>query len=72
MDSLQAWELSSYVVTVIALPMTIVTSFFGMNFQGVPWWDHALPSPGGFMVAIVAVLLMDAALLALFRWKKWL
>jgi Mg2+ and Co2+ transporter CorA len=43
-----------------------------MNFQGVPWWDHALHSPGGFAVAIVAVLLMDAALLALFRWKKWL
>jgi magnesium transporter len=60
------------IITVIALPMTIVTSFFGMNFQGVPWWDHTLHSPAGFVIAIVAVLLMDVGLLVLFRWKKWL
>jgi magnesium transporter len=60
------------IITVIALPMTIVTSFFGMNFQDVPWWDRALHSPAGFAIAIAAVLLMDAALLVLFRWKKWL
>jgi magnesium transporter len=60
------------IITVIALPMTIVTSFFGMNFQDVPWWDRTLHSPAGFVVAIAAVLLMDAALLLLFRWKKWL
>ena len=60
------------VISVIALPMTIVTSFFGMNFQDVPWWDRTLHSPAGFVFGMVMVLLMDAALLVLFRWKKWL
>ena len=60
------------VISVIALPMTIVTSFFGMNFHNVAWWDHTLGSPSGFVIAIAIVLTLDVAMLLLFRWKKWL
>ena len=36
------------VVTVLALPMTIVSSFFGMNFAHVPLQDQT----GGFWVIV--------------------
>ena len=60
------------IITVIALPMTLVTSFFGMNFHDIPWWDRTLGSPTGFFVAMGMVLVLDLAMLLLFRWKKWL
>ncbi len=53
------------VVTVLALPMTIVSGFFGMNVGGVPFQEH----PKGFwiVVALVLGLSMLGALLALRR-----
>jgi magnesium transporter len=59
-------------ITVIALPMTVVTSFFGMNFQGVPVWDWMLHRPIGFIAAMAFIALLIAGFLLLFRKFKWL
>jgi magnesium transporter len=56
------------IISVVALPMTIVTSFFGMNFDDMPgihshksfWWTMCI------MMSTVAALLM------LFWRKKWI
>jgi magnesium transporter len=60
------------IITVIALPMTIVTSFFGMNFQGIPGWDWLLHHPLGFVGALAFILVVVAGFLYLFRKLKWL
>jgi magnesium transporter len=60
------------IITVVALPMTVVTSFFGMNFEGVPGWDWMLHNPVGFFGAMLFILGMVAGLLWIFRWRRWL
>lgn len=60
-----------YVLSVVAavfLPLTFVTGLLGMNVGGLPGVDSA----GGFMASVVVMVLLGAALLAFFRWKKWL
>ena len=60
------------IITVVALPMTIVTSFFGMNFnEDIPGWGWLLRHTLGFWVAMTAILLMVAGLLAMFWRKGW-
>ena len=62
------------IITVIALPMTVVTSFFGMNFndERVQGWGWLLNSPGGFWVSMIFIVVTVAALLLLFRNRGWL
>ncbi len=61
------------IITVVALPMTVTTSFFGMNFsQGVPAFDSMLHSPMGFGVAMGVMLGLVVVLLMLFWKKKWI
>ena len=57
------------IISVIALPMTVVTSFFGMNFvETVPgMYGHA-----GLVILFVVMLAVPAVLIALFWRKKWL
>src|SRR5690606_33961582 len=38
-------------ITVIALPMTVITSFFGMNFENIP----GLHSPQAFWLTVAAM-----------------
>jgi magnesium transporter len=56
------------IISVIALPMTIVTSFFGMNFENLPgihsWW--------GFLIAMGLMMGLVAFLLYWFKRRKWL
>lgn len=56
------------IFTVVALPITLMTSFFGMNFEGMP----LINSQWGFWAACVAMLGMMGFLLYLFRRHKWL
>jgi magnesium transporter len=56
------------VFSVIALPMTIVTSFFGMNFPAIP----GIHSKTGFWWAMAVMIALVAALLFLFKRKRWL
>lgn len=44
------------VVTVLALPLTIVPGFFGMNVGGLPFRDH----PQGFWLVVAGVLAVAA------------
>jgi magnesium transporter len=62
------------IITVIALPMTVITSFFGMNFndQDNPVWHWLLHHRAGFWVSMGFILAMVAGLLYLFRRLKWL
>jgi magnesium transporter len=62
------------IITVIALPMTIVTSFFGMNFstERVSGWGWLLSHPAGFWLSLGAVGVMVAGLLYMFHRKKWI
>jgi magnesium transporter len=56
------------IISVIALPMTVVTSFFGMNFESIP----GLHSPLGFWSAVVVMMLTVVGLLYLFKKKNWI
>jgi magnesium transporter len=55
------------VFSVVLLPLTVLTGFFGMNvhFPGIDTWSAFWASLGLMAVAIVGML-------AFFRWKRWL
>jgi magnesium transporter len=55
------------VFSVVLLPLTVLTGFFGMNvhFPGIDTWNAFWASVGLMAVAIVGML-------AFFRWKRWL
>ena len=60
-----------YVLSVVAaifLPLTFVTGLLGMNVGGLPGID----SPRGFLVALLVMVGASAAMLAYFRYRKWL
>jgi magnesium transporter len=59
-----------YVLTifsVVLLPLTVLTGFFGMNVH-FPGFD----STNGFIVSLVAMIIVVAGMLGFFRFKKWL
>lgn len=56
------------VVAAIFLPLTFVTGLLGMNVAGLP----GTVSPNGFLVSVVVMVALGAALIAYFKWKKWL
>ncbi len=62
------------IITVIALPMTVVTSFFGMNFsdERVDGWGWLLNHPAGFWLSMGFILALVGILLLLFRRRRWL
>jgi magnesium transporter len=55
------------VVTVILLPLTLIASIFGMNVR-VPGEGETAP----FWVIVAILIAVGLALLALFRWRRWL
>jgi zinc transporter len=60
-----------YVLSVVAaifLPLTFVTGLLGMNVGGLP----GVESPRGFLVALGVMAGASAAMLAYFRYRKWL
>ncbi|HYO10396.1 MAG TPA: magnesium/cobalt transporter CorA [Tepidisphaeraceae bacterium] len=62
------------IITVIALPMTVITSFFGMNFndERIPVWSWLLHSTVGFWLSMCVIVGLIAGLLYVFRRLKWL
>lgn len=56
------------IITVVALPLNVITGFFGMNFHQIPGLD----SPLAFWCTVVAMLAAIAGLLWLFHRKRWL
>jgi magnesium transporter len=59
------------IITVTALPLTIITSFFGMNFE-IPEFAWFLRHRFGFYSSMTVMMAVVIALLYLFQRKKWL
>lgn len=55
------------VISTIFIPLTFVVGVYGMNFQYMPelHWQYGYPAVWGIMI------LITAALLAFFKYKKW-
>jgi len=56
------------IISVIALPLTIVTSFFGMNFEAMP----LAHSQWGFWIAMTGMIGIEIVMFWWFRKKRWL
>lgn len=55
-------------LTAITLPVTIISTWYGMNFEHMP----ELHSPHGYLVCLVATLLVTAGVWWWCRKKKWI
>ena len=56
------------IITVIALPFTVVTGFFGMNFESIP----GLHSRTAFWITCAGMITVVAGLLVWFAKRRWL
>jgi magnesium transporter len=56
------------VLSVIMLPLTLLSSIYGMNFTRLPLDSH----PQGFWIISVLMVLLAIAMLAYFRRRGWL
>ncbi len=55
-------------LTAIGLPMTIISGFFGMNFEEMPW----IKLPWGVTAATSAMVAASFGIYGFFRWRRWL
>ena len=56
------------ILTAIGLPMTVISGFFGMNFEEMPW----VKSPWGVSAATVIMIGVSIGIYAFFWWRRWL
>ena len=56
------------ILATIMLPLTLVTGYFGMNFEYMP----LIKNPNGVWYTTVAMLVITVSMLAFFKHKKWL
>jgi magnesium transporter len=56
------------VLATLGLPLTVATSFYGMNFEHMPGIHHPL----GVGILVGLLVAVEALLLVLFRRKGWL
>ena len=56
------------VLSTIALPAVIISSFYGMNLHGLPWGDE----PHGAWIAVIMMGISTLLLLGLLRLFRWL
>ena len=59
------------IITVTALPATVITSFYGQNFE-VPVFKAILESNWGFWISNAVIVGLIGGLLAMFHRWKWL
>ncbi len=55
------------IITVVFLPLTLLTGMYGMNFQNMP----GLTSPQGFWMIVIAMLTISTCILLYLKYKKW-
>jgi Mg2+ and Co2+ transporter CorA len=56
------------ILATIMLPLTLVTGYFGMNFEYIP----LLKGQNGIWYATGVLLFITVSMLAFFKHKKWL
>jgi magnesium transporter len=56
------------VISVIILPLTLISSIYGMNISLLPFADH----PQSFWIVNGIMLVLAVAMLAYFRYRRWL
>lgn len=56
------------ILATIMLPLTLVTGYFGMNFEYMP----GLKNPNGVWYTTIGLVIITVAMLAYFKAKKWL
>jgi len=59
------------IITVTALPATVITSFYGQNFE-TPWFQSLLKSNTAFWVSTGTIVGIILGLLYMFRRLRWL
>lgn len=55
------------VFSVVLLPLTVITGFYGMNVD-LPFGDHAMAAAG----ITVSMLALVVSMILFFKWKRWL
>lgn len=55
------------VMSTIFIPLTFIAGVYGMNFETMP----GLKSSAGFTLCILGMVALAAAMLGIFRYKKW-
>jgi magnesium transporter len=56
------------ILATIMLPLTLVTGYFGMNFEYIPW----LKDPNGIWYTTAGLIAISVVMLGFFKYKKWL
>ncbi len=56
------------ILTAVTTPITVLGSWYGMNFHGMP----ELSAPGGYWVALIFTVVSTIVLMVYMRWKKWI
>ena len=54
-------------IAIIFMPLTFITSLFGMNFVKIPWAEN----PNGFYIACVLMIIVTIIQLFFFKRKDW-
>lgn len=56
------------ILATIMLPLTLLTGYFGMNFEYIP----LLKDPNGIWYTTAALVVISVSMLAYFKYKKWI
>jgi magnesium transporter len=56
------------ILSVILLPLTLLSGIYGMNFENLPLSNH----PAGFWIALLAMAGIAAAMLIYFKLRRWI
>jgi magnesium transporter len=56
------------IISTIFIPITFITSLYGMNFKNMPELDWRY----GYPAAVAVMVLVSCGMLLFFRRKKWI
>ncbi len=56
------------IFSVLIMPMTLITGFYGMNVKGLPMAEHPLST----LVISLGFVFLAILMITFFRWKKWI